>query len=191
HDTRTYISHDAPHLGANVPLGYQFAARHARNQYVQSPFQLVGGEVIVPLFNDGVAVSDYLGLLDQPAAKQLLVERVDTNYDRDNNTHLQWQTELKNMGYPQLTERNVSIANGNQCAITQGFFPGNNLLTINGSAKTGWLTDVLSSFTGYGVFANTAMFLAATVFTVEPAFLFGLLPGNSKLTANINIKALP
>ena len=115
-------------------------------------------------------VSDYLGLLDQPAAKQLLVERVGTNYASDNTIHEQWQTELKNMGYPQLTERNVSIANGNQCAITQGFFPGNNLLTINGSAKTGWLTDVLSTFTGFGVHANTAIFLATTVLPLNPVF---------------------
>ncbi|MFN4764549.1 hypothetical protein ACKGJN_15575 [Gillisia sp. Q332] len=191
HDTRTYISHDAPHLGANVPLGYQFAARHGRSQYVQSPFQLLAGDVIVPLFNDGVGVSDYLELLDQPAAKQLLVQRVNTNYTSDNITHLEWQTELRNMGYPQLTERNVSIANGNQCAITQGFYPANTLLSINGFAKTGWLTDMLTNFTGYGVYANNAIFLAATIFTIEPGFLFGLLPGNSKLTADINIKALP
>src|SRR5690606_10940129 len=72
HDTRTYISQDSPHLGANIPLGYQHAARHGRNQYLKSPFQLLAGEVIVPLFNDGVAVSDYLGILDQPAVKQLL-----------------------------------------------------------------------------------------------------------------------
>ena len=31
HETRLYISHDAPHQGANVPYGLQFMARHARN----------------------------------------------------------------------------------------------------------------------------------------------------------------
>ncbi len=191
HDTRTYISQDAPHLGANVPLGYQLAARHARSQYVQSPFQLLAGDVIVPLFNDGVGVSDYLEILDQPAVKQLLIERVDSNYGSDNTIHSQWQTELKNIGYPQLTERNVAIANGNQCAITQGFFPGNSLLSINGSAKTGWLTDLLSNVTGFGGFLNNAFFMATTIFTFEPGFLFGLLPGNSKLTAAIEVKALP
>lgn len=101
HETRTYISQDAPHLGANVPLGYQAAARHANKQYVQSPFQLLAGELVVPLFNDGVAVSDYLDLIDQPAARQLLVQRLDENFEIENSLFDEWQTDLQDMGYPE------------------------------------------------------------------------------------------
>lgn len=34
HQTRLFISYDSLHQGANVPLGYQYLARHARNLYV-------------------------------------------------------------------------------------------------------------------------------------------------------------
>ena len=96
HDPRTYISHDAPHLGANVPLGYQFAARHGRSQYVHSPFQLLGGEVIVPLCTDGVAVSDLLKLVYKPPAKHMLVQRVGPNHATDNTPHTQSQPDSSN-----------------------------------------------------------------------------------------------
>ncbi|PKD17150.1 hypothetical protein APR41_06870 [Salegentibacter salinarum] len=190
HETRTYISQDAPHLGANVPLGYQAAARHANKQYVQSPFQLLAGELVVPLFNDGVAVSDYLELIDQPAARQLLVNRLDENFQIENNLFDQWQAELQGMGYPGQT-RNVAISNGNQCAETQGFTPGGNLLSMDGQIKSGWLTDVLSTFTLLGNATNATFFLTLNSFTGELGFLTGLLTGSSRLNADININSLP
>ncbi|MCB7480244.1 T9SS type A sorting domain-containing protein [Christiangramia sediminis] len=190
HDTRLFVSQDSPHLGANIPLGYQYAARNGRNQYVQSPVQLFGGDVVLPLFNNGVGISDYLGLLDEPAVKQMLIKWVDRDYAIDNTIHDTWQTTLKNMGYPQQT-KNVAISNGSQCAITQGFNPGSTLFEVDGRVKTGWLTDIFTSFTGIGFISNAGTFLATTIFTFEPGFLFGVLPGSRKLTADIDIKALP
>lgn len=131
HDTRLFVSQDSPHLGANLPLGYQYAARNGRNQYIKSPFQLLGGDVILPLFNNGVGVSDYLGILDEPAVKQMLIQWVDRDYTIDNTVHDAWQTTLKSMGYPQNT-KNVAISNGSQCAITQGFSPGSTLFDVDG-----------------------------------------------------------
>ncbi|MGB7786040.1 MAG: T9SS type A sorting domain-containing protein [Salinimicrobium sp.] len=190
HDTKLFVSQDSPHLGANIPLGYQYAARNARKQYIQSPVQLFGGDVVWPLFNDGVGASDYLDLLDQPAVKQMLVQWVNKSYIIDNSAHNNWQILLKNKGYPQLT-KNVAISNGNQCANTQGFDPGDTLFSVDGRVKTGWLTDIFTSFTGIGNVINSRLFFALTIFTFEPGFLTGVLPGNSKLNADIHIRSLP
>jgi len=186
HDTRLYISHDSPHLGANVPLAYQAAARHARRQYIRSPYQLLAGELVVPIFNEGVSVNDYLNLIDEYAVKQMLYQWMETDYSINNTIHQQWQTELAGLGFPEDT-RNVSIANGDQCANNHGFLPGENLLSIDGQYRTSWLSDIL--LTGFA--GNSIIFQTLAGLTYNPGFLIGVLPGGNKLTADIKFNAAP
>ncbi|WP_290475803.1 MULTISPECIES: T9SS type A sorting domain-containing protein [unclassified Leeuwenhoekiella] len=188
HDTRLYISHDSPHLGANVPLAYQAAARHARRQYIRSPYQLLAGELVVPLFNEGVSVNDYLNLIDEQAVKQMLYQWMETDYSINNTIHQQWQTELAGLGFPEDT-RNISIANGDQCANNHGFLPSENLLSIDGQYRTSWLSDILSNTIGFTVQAS--IFSQLSLFTFNPGFLIGVLPGGNKLTADIKFNAAP
>ena len=68
------------------------------NQYIRSPALLVGGEILVPLFSDGQAVSTYLSILDAPASKQLLSNFSNLNYGIDNFDHITFYNELKNKG---------------------------------------------------------------------------------------------
>lgn len=186
HDTRLYISHDSPHLGANVPLAYQAAARHARRQYIRSPYQLLAGELVVPIFNEGVSVNDYLNLIDEYAVKQMLYQWMETDYSINNTIHQQWQTELAGLGFPEDT-RNVSIANGDQCANNHGFLPGENLLSVDGQYRTSWLSDIL--LTGFA--GNSIIFQTLAGLTYNPGFLIGVLPGGNKLTADIKFNAAP
>jgi hypothetical protein len=144
HDTRLYVSHDAPHLGANVPYSVQYSARHLRNLYIQTPVALLTGDVILPLilnFADGITTisNQYLGtnlgqfnyvtplqafsLADVPAARQMQYTWVSNNYAVNNTIHQAWMQEYSNLGFPQgysnAPIRNISIANGSECGILQ------------------------------------------------------------------------
>lgn len=110
HETRLWISFDAPHLGANVPLGFQ-------HQFNFLGFGL--GEDLNIVALQGVVD----GLLKSPAAKQLLVDHFeshllsgsDVEFDPTKllpEAHPYRDVFLNNIGgYPQNT-RNVSMING-------------------------------------------------------------------------------
>ncbi len=143
HDTKLYISHDAPHLGANTPLSVQYSARHLRNLYVTTPIPFAVGEIIVPLiFNYAEGFSNTINffggntsvdtpvtplrafsLADAPAARQMQYTWVSNSGIINNSVHDDWQQELSNLGYPQgyagKPIRNIAIANGSECGITQ------------------------------------------------------------------------
>jgi len=113
HDTRLYISFDAPHLGANVPIGYQ----HLFNYMGFGP---VGDVTMQSLVN---------GMLKSPAAREMLIDHFEGHLQSGSSTEFlttpasalqpigcpnyrnTFQNELNSMGFP-TTTRNVSIANG-------------------------------------------------------------------------------
>lgn len=186
HQTNLYVSHDAPHQGANIPMGYQYFSRHAFHQYIKTPLAFAGGEVVLPLFTDGVTPLDYLMLQNTPAARQMLINYVDVDYSVNNTVHNSWQTELKAKGYPNI--RKIAVSNGNHCAIPQNAPAGTQLLSFAGNYSTGWLTDiVLTTFPG----VNATVFKTLSVFTNEPGFLMGILPGGNKLKLDFKINSLP
>jgi len=113
HDTRLYISFDSPHLGANVPIGFQ----HLFNYMGFGP---VGDVTMQALVN---------GMLKSPAAREMLIDHFEGHLQTGSitefvttpasalqpvgcpNYRTAFQTELNTMGFP-ATTRNVSIANG-------------------------------------------------------------------------------
>ena len=134
HDTRLHISFDAPHRGANVPIGLQYLF----NYMVNGDPGITEAE---PLVN---------GLLNSPAAKQMLIDHylghVDANgINQDTSVHTPkgapnfrdtFQNELDAMGFPQNT-RNVAITNGSGIGQMTGT-PGMEL--INHTFNTGQVT---------------------------------------------------
>lgn len=115
HETRLWISFDSPHLGANVPLGFQ-------HQFNFLGFGLGDGLNVV-------ALQDVVnGLLKSPAARQLLIDHYEAHLESGSDvlfdptkllpeahpyrgvfeTHI---NELTTSGFPENT-RNVSIING-------------------------------------------------------------------------------
>ncbi|MEC4003124.1 T9SS type A sorting domain-containing protein [Flavobacterium sp. SUN052] len=112
HDTRLYISFDSPHLGANVPIGFQ----HLFNYMGFGP---VGDVTMQALVN---------GMLKSPAAREMLIDHFEGHLQTGSVTEFNtaaatlvptgcpnyrtaFQNELNAMGFPSTT-RNVSIANG-------------------------------------------------------------------------------
>ncbi|MDI1316407.1 T9SS type A sorting domain-containing protein [Flavobacterium sp.] len=111
-DTRLYLSFDSPHLGANVPIGFQ----HLFNYMAYGPL----GDVTVQGIVDG--------LLKSPAAKEMLIDHFQGHLQAGSATEFNtasaslvptgapnfrtaFQTELNTLGFP-TTTRNISIANG-------------------------------------------------------------------------------
>ena len=118
HDTRLYISFDSPHLGANVPIGLQYMF----NALANGPAPNAAAQAAIS------------GLLDSPAAKQMLVDHYSAHmlggsaYEQDPSLTLPagapnirdaFQSELETLGFPQNI-RNVSMINGSKDGILTG-----------------------------------------------------------------------
>lgn len=142
HDTKLYISHDSPHLGANTPLGIQYMMRNVSQTFLKSPIIAGINYILSPIFY-GVPISEVLTIADTPASRQMLINYVDKNYNIDNSVHNAWQNVLKAKGYPQQT-RNVAISNGSECGTDQNM---QNLVTMHHMSK-GWFVDLIGAFIG-------------------------------------------
>lgn len=118
HDARLYISFDSPHLGANVPIGFQ----HLFNYMGYGPI----GDTSMQSLVDG--------MLKSPAAREMLIDHFEGHlqsgsaFEFDSskllpvgspNYRTVFQNELNTMGFPQNT-RNVAIVNGAGNATTNG-----------------------------------------------------------------------
>jgi hypothetical protein len=174
-DTRLFISHDAPQQGANVPLGLQAMIVHAQNYGLKSQLGVLIARVIAG------SQANLLLLNYRPAAKQLLSHRINIDYQPDDVVYTQWQTELKNLGYPQ-TCRNIAISNGSECGTPQPLSPGENLFLLDGYFKTTVLGDVLGMF---------AFPLVGMLLQDHKIASLGMIPGSNKFTLHFEVNALP
>lgn len=181
HETRLYVSIDAPHQGANMPLGYQAAARNAAASYIALGPVIVGPiEYVMMLLNKSSPLE--MGFLaDQPAAKQLLIKRIDFFYNQANGVHQAFMNELRTQWAYPVNIRSVAISNGSECAIDQEFPPGANLIYHYRSTKTRFIGDIILMAAGAGVAALTQSPFPAIPFSI---------PGTSKFELTLDIKAL-
>ena len=184
--TSLYVSLDAPHQGANVPLGYQAAARHATRMYV-STGPIAATVEIIQLLSNGPSPLLNLLLADQPASRQMLTNRIDINYNQTNATNQQFLQELRTQwAYPNPNNiagnvRNIAISNGSECAIDQEFAAGSSLLYHFRSTKTRFIGDLIFMVAGVGLQA----------LNVSPLITIPLiLPGSSKFELTIDIKSI-
>ncbi len=117
HETRLYISFDAPHLGANIPISLQYLINY-----------------LAEAFNNAAAQSIVDDVLNSPAAKEMLIDHL-LGHLLAGSTYLQdpslllpfgapnfrdaFQAELDALGFPQQV-RNVSMINGSGQSTTTG-----------------------------------------------------------------------
>jgi hypothetical protein len=180
HDTRLFISHDAPQQGANVPLAFQAAVLHLRSAFVKP-----AGDDPDNFSLDVGAHLKSAYLMNTPAAKQLLVNRINNFNVLDDATHIAWQSELSALGYPQQT-RNVAISNGSECGTASPIVPGDHLIYLDGYYKTSLLTEVLMAVTPKIVPA-----LLGLVTGSWKVALYSFIPGSNKFSFHIEANALP
>lgn len=111
HNVRTFISFDAPHRGANIPLGIQYWVKFFSEQS-----------------DDAAAM---LASLQTPAPRQMLAyyftDPPETTAGSD-PLFAELQTDMASVGgYPALP-RKVAVANGSGYMADQGFSPGEQLI---------------------------------------------------------------
>ena len=158
HDVTTYISHDSPHLGANVPLGALY--------FIPQLLSLVHGYSrlvnLYDLFNHNIltnAESILYSVLHSMAARQMLLNYVSPEGTIDNSVHNEWQEELDRIGFPEgdfgKGIQNMSIVNGNLYDINSTLIYNTHLVYLDGYVKSGFLLDffapIVSFFTCYSI----------------------------------------
>ena len=118
HDTRLYVSFDAPHKGANIPIGFQ----HLFNYMAYGPLADATLQIVVD------------AMLRSTASSQMLIDHFEGHLQAGSETEFNnsitlptgkpgfrapFQTELDAMGLPQ-DSRNIAIANGSGNAAMNG-----------------------------------------------------------------------
>lgn len=141
HETSIYISHDSPHLGANVPLGALYFIHQAMS-LTYSYQTLID---IYDLFNNnllGTAEKRLMSVVYGESVKQMLVNHVHGLCVLDNRTHDGWQQELSILGFPKKTE-NLAIVNGKQFDRESTLVKNGSFLYIEGHAQSSFLTSAV------------------------------------------------
>lgn len=157
HDTRLWLSFDSPHLGANVPIGFQ----HQFNflAYGLNDFYFIGNQNVVEL----QVIVD--GMLKSSAARQMLVDQFEphlingSSVDFDSSKKLPIRHPFSSIFYDRLNNlttsgfpenlRKIAIINGSgnnlryQNIYGNDLLPGNSILNTNFNVATG--TDLTLS----------------------------------------------
>ena len=143
HETRLFISFDAPHRGANIPISLQYLLNYLAEQT-----------------GDPTAQQLISGALSSPAAKEMLVDHLQahllpgSNYLQDPtkllpegapNFREAFQTEMDALGFPQNV-RNVAMINGSGIGTTIGT-PGMEVVNTNLEVDANTDIDVALYFT--------------------------------------------
>lgn len=174
HETSIYISHDAPHLGANVPLGALYSF-YAINSFLENKEYIDG-------FIPG-EIDSYLDLVKliahSNAAKQMLVNYVDYGGNLNNTAHNLWQNELATLGFPQGDPaqpfRMLSIVNGSY--VSSPIVPEIVTANLHGSSSVINLLDVVIP----GVSGLLTGFLVQDFWSG----VLSVLPGKTKLQVEL------
>lgn len=163
-ETRLYISFDAPHRGANIPISLQYLINYFADQVGDATAQQVVDQ-----------------LLNSPAAKEMLVDHLlghllaGSTYEQDPTKVLplgapgfrnEFQAELDVLGFP-TNVRNVTMINGSGNGTTTGS-PGITVVDTNleidavtdvdvalkftpAASQTNTVTDVTVNFFGFPI----------------------------------------
>lgn len=141
HQVSAYVSYDAPHLGAHVPLGVLYAFHGILSFFDEH--RLIG-----TLINTFTSANTYIRLgksiAYSPAARQMLVHYVDLAGNYNNQEHIHWQNELKTLGFPQgdlgSSFKMLAVSNGSYGPVDVPSY----YLTANFSVGTGTKSALLS-----------------------------------------------
>lgn len=111
HDVRTWISFDAPHTGANIPLGLQHWLRFFQGESEDAAF--------------------LLSRLDTPAARQMLLYHYGStsgSTTAPDPLFANLRADLAAIGDWPTLPRRVAVANGSGTGADQGFAAGNQII---------------------------------------------------------------
>lgn len=177
HETSFFISHDAPHLGANVPLGILYSL-HGIMSFMENKSTI--GSMLSKFGNTGTLLQFAEKIAHCNAARQMLVNYVDFAGNLNNLVHNEWQQELAQLGFPQgdgtTNFRMLCIANGSYQAENTS----DPYLDVDFSASS----DILNVSMGTNIISSAALgILLQDIW----AGLLNMLPGKSTLKGAFKI----
>lgn len=142
HQTSIYVSHDSPHLGANIPVGLLYTL-HGIGSFLENKLNIGN------IYNlaTGTPLEYMLKQIHSNAARQMLVNYVDFGGLINNTAHNLWQQELSELGFPQGDPnkpfRMIALVNG---SYNSGTIPPY-FLSAHATGSTD-LLDVANILTG-------------------------------------------
>jgi len=176
HQTSVYVSHDSPHLGANIPVGALYAL-YGIGSFLENKLDL--GSIYQ--MATGTPLEYMLKQIHSNAARQMLVNYVDFAGNINNTGHNLWQQELATLGFPQgdpdKSFRMIALANGSYVPETVS----SSYLTANATASTD-LLDVANILT-HGM---SAIFIGSVLNDFWAGTL-SLVPGKSTIKGTLEI----
>lgn len=142
HEVVAYISGDTPHLGVNVPIGYQILL----NQLLSFIHGYDNTLYIADLFLDGqINESEKIikDIITSDAAKQMMYRYVNGTYISD-DCYNAWQQELTGMGFPQGDSGEdlilLAMANKGSSYDANSLIESTHLLSAKGYVKASILS---------------------------------------------------
>jgi hypothetical protein len=169
HQTWKFISVDAPHKGANVPVSLQAAVRHLEDLDLKVFF------IKILSATQNKMLKGAVDLLNSKAAKQMLIYQVTKDMAYDNSEYTAFMQEYDNLGFPQQCQ-NIAIADGSGQGA-QIFTPESTIVKLNESyTLNGWLGTLNTLFGGLSGLALT---------TNYPQLILNMIPGKTQLYASI------
>lgn len=146
HGVGTFVNHDSPHLGANVPVGLLYFIHHF-NSFLHgydSPADLTS-EINI---DTSTALGKLYSILYATSVKQMLINNVDMAGNLDNTVFQSMQDYLSQIGFPEGDEgyplENLSIVNGRSYNYNQNLY-NNKYLKIDGFIRTSVLGQLILS----------------------------------------------
>ena len=156
HSVSSFISHDTPYLGANIPLGALYMAHDLLcmlNGYSNGLVNIADA-----LTNNSPSKFEYelFNLIHSKAVRQMLYNYVNSNGALNNYEHQKWQEELLLLGFPKgdygKNIENLAISNGGRYDIAPTLY-NSHYMYFGGYAKTRFLGDIIGAIIGkFGLF---------------------------------------
>lgn len=122
HNTRLFISNDAPHQGATLPVAYQIFYKNIRSSYIYN--MLMSMQWIFPLLDNELY---WTNLMKSKSIKQLLAYHIDANGPHPDR--VEFMNELIGMN----TNTNGYPAFCKMISLTDGLLSGQGQLKVNKS----------------------------------------------------------
>lgn len=180
HQVSTYVSYDAPHLGAHIPLGVLYAF-HGIMKFIDEH------GVIDALLTSFTPAGQYIELGESmaysTAAQQMLVHFVDPAGNYNNQEHNTWQNELKSLGYPKgdlgASFQMLAVSNGSYGQMDVPPYYLNANFSAGTDLGSSFLPGILGLAVGIGLNDIVAGLLTVLPGTTTLNAAFNIYPGRS------------
>lgn len=187
HEVSTYISHDVPHLGANVPLGAQYFIMQLLS-YMGNYSKMM---TIIDFFNDNKLSDAQKAILDiaySDSVSQMLINYLNKDATIDHQQYQSLQASLAEFGFPKGDNdfgiETLAIVNGGEYNINQHLTETGKMLMVKGEASDTMLASVISFSVGCFL---PFIPIALALLDMEVLSEYMLHPGTSSIIVDAEI----